>query len=210
MNRAVFLDKDGTLIEDVPYNVDPDRIRLCDGAIEGLRSLHAAGYKLIVISNQSGVARGFFPEAALVEVDRRLRELLDVPLSGFYYCPHHPNGTVTEFAIECDCRKPKAGMLLQAAQDHEIDLARSWFIGDILNDVEAGRSAGCRTILIDNGNETEWILTRSRLPDHVVANLMEAAGVIGAIDGRVGGSPPVEARDLASLRDSRDRRGINP
>lgn len=185
MNQAVFLDKDGTLIEDVPYNVNPDRIRLCAGAIEALRSLHHAGYKLIVISNQSGVARGYFPEAALVNVERRLRNLLDVPLSGFYYCPHHPDGTVVEFAIECDCRKPKAGMLLQAAKDHEIDLARSWFIGDILNDVEAGRTARCRTILIDNGNETEWILRRSRLPDHVVADLAEAARIVEAIDHSV-------------------------
>lgn len=180
--RAVFLDKDGTLIEDVPYNVDPDRIQLGNGAIEALRSLHAAGYKLIVISNQSGVARGYFAETALVNVDRRLRELLGVPLSGFYYCPHHPNGTVTEFAIECDCRKPKAGMLKRAAQDHDIDLARSWFIGDILNDVEAGRTAGCRTILIDNGNETEWILERSRLPNHIVENLTQAARIVAAID----------------------------
>ncbi|MBD2091732.1 HAD family hydrolase [Microcoleus sp. FACHB-1515] len=182
MNRAIFLDKDGTLIEDVPYNVDPDRIRLCQGAIEGLRSLHAVGYKLIVISNQSGIARGYFPARALMNVEQRLQKLLDVSLSGFYYCPHHPGGTVDEFAIECDCRKPKPGMLLQAAKDHDIDLARSWFIGDILNDVEAGRTAGCRTILIDNGNETEWILKRSRLPNHIVANLTEAARIVTAID----------------------------
>lgn len=182
MNQAVFLDKDGTLIEDVPYNVDLDRIRLCDGAIEALRSLHTAGYKLIIISNQSGVARGFFSETALMEVNRHLRELLGVPLSGFYYCPHHPHGTVAKFAIDCDCRKPKPGMLLRAARDHDIDLTRSWFIGDILNDVEAGRAANCRTILIDNGNETEWVLNRSRLPDHIVANLTEAARIVAAID----------------------------
>lgn len=183
-NPVVFLDKDGTLIEDVPYNVDPDRIRLASGAVEGLRSLHRAGYQLIVISNQAGVARGYFPETALVAVEQQLRSLLSdfgVPLAGFYYCPHHPDGTVSEYAIACDCRKPQPGLILQAAQDWVIDLSHSWFIGDILHDIEAGRAAGCRTILLDNGNETEWELSRSRLPHHVVTNLAEAAQIITAM-----------------------------
>src|SRR5690242_2761451 len=93
--EAVFLDKDGTLVEDVPYNVDPARMRLMPGALAGLRLLHTAGYEVIVISNQSGVARGLFPEAALGGVERRLRSLLvagGVPLAGFYYCPHHQTG----------------------------------------------------------------------------------------------------------------------
>lgn len=180
-SKAVFLDKDGTLIEDVPYNVDPERIQLTRGAVEGLQLLHAAGYELIVITNQSGVARGYFPESALVEVEERLRQLLaevGVPRLGFYYCPHHPDGVVQELAIACACRKPEPGLLLCAAADHDIDLAQSWFIGDILNDVEAGRSAGCRTILIDNGNETEWQLSPQRTPHYTVADLAEAAQVI--------------------------------
>jgi D,D-heptose 1,7-bisphosphate phosphatase len=182
---AVFLDKDGTLIEDVPYSVDPDRVQLCQGASEGLRSLHAAGYRLIVISNQSGVARGFFPEVGLVAIEQTLRQLLaavDVPLTGFYYCPHHPDGLIAAYAIDCTCRKPQPGLLLQAAAEHAIDLERSWFIGDILHDVEAGRRAGCRTVLIDNGNETEWLLSPQRLPHHVVSDLSAAARVIGAVD----------------------------
>src|SRR5690348_5165797 len=108
--RAVFLDKDGTLIEDVPYNVDPGRIRLMPGAAEGLFLLHTAGYQLVVVSNQSGVARGLFRERALCAVERRLRDLLsdmEVPLAGFYYCPHHPEGTVARYSIECECRKPR-------------------------------------------------------------------------------------------------------
>ena len=178
--RAVFLDKDGTLIDDVPYNVDPDRIQLAAGAAD-LRQLHQQGYLLIVASNQSGVARGYFPEAALAAVEQRSRQLLaqlQIPLTDFYYCPHHPAGTVAEYAIVCDCRKPQPGMLLQAARDHDIDLSQSWFIGDILNDVEAGRRAGCRTILIDNGNETEWIASPDRTPDRVATNLTEAAEII--------------------------------
>ena len=179
--KAVFLDKDGTLIEDVPYNVDPDRMVLTPGAALGLSMLHRAGYQLVVITNQSGVARGYFPELAIAIVESHLRALLatmGVPLAGFYYCPHHPDGTVTPYAIACNCRKPAPGLLLQAAVDLDIDLAQSWFIGDILNDVEAGRIAGCRTILLNNGNETEWIFSPQRLPHYTVSHLVEAAQVI--------------------------------
>lgn len=183
-NKAIFLDKDGTLVEDVPYNVDPDLIRLCAGAVEAVRSLFLLGYQIFVITNQSGVALGYFSESALLGVQQCLRDLLaegGVTLTGFYYCPHYPDGS--PYAIRCGCRKPQPGLILQAAADHRIDLSQSWFIGDILNDVEAGRAAGCRTVLIDNGNETEWELSCERLPHHIVANLGEAARVIEAIDG---------------------------
>lgn len=179
MVPAVFLDKDGTLIPDIPYNVEPSKITLSDSAQVALGKLRDRGFKLIVISNQSGVARGYFPESALIDVERRLQELLNpIRLDGFYYCPHHPNGKIFEYRVECECRKPKAGLLLKAAIEHRIDLAKSWMIGDILNDVEAGKTAGCRSILIDNGNETEWILNQAREPDFRVANLAEAAEII--------------------------------
>ncbi len=184
--RAIFLDKDGTLIENLPYNVDPAAIRLMPGAAEGLRMLIAAGYRVIIVSNQSGVARGYFREEALRGVEARLRDLLavyDVPLAGFYFCPHHPVGIIAEYAVQCTCRKPEPGLIFRAACEHSIDLSQSWLVGDILNDVEAGRRAGCKTILIDNGNETEWILSRERLPHHVVADLTEAARVITAVSG---------------------------
>jgi D-glycero-D-manno-heptose 1,7-bisphosphate phosphatase len=182
--KAVFLDKDGTLIEDVPYNVDLQQIRLAEGALEAVRSLHQAGYQLFIITNQSGIARGYFPESALLAVEQHLRELFQsagVPLAGFYYCPHHPDGSITHYTTHCNCRKPQPGLLHRAASNHQIDLKQSWFIGDILNDIEAGRRAGCRTILIDNGNETEWHLSPQRLPHHTVNNLPEAANVIQAI-----------------------------
>jgi histidinol-phosphate phosphatase family protein len=180
-NKCIFLDKDGTLIEDVPYNVDPERIRLAPGAEEGLRLFHAAGYRLIVITNQSRVARGLFSEWALLAVHERLVRLLEavgVPLGGSYYCPHHPDGQVPRYSIACACRKPQPGLIAAAARDHRIDLARSWFAGDILDDVEAGRRAGCRTVLIDNGNETEWKRSPLRLPHHVAADIGEAARLI--------------------------------
>lgn len=183
-NRAVFLDKDGTLIEDVPYNVDPKQIQLSEGALQGVRSLYQAGYRIFVVTNQSGVALGYCSETDLIEVRQHLQTLLltaGVPLAGFYYCPHHPDGIVLNYAVDCECRKPKPGLLVRAAVDCNINLSESWFVGDILNDVEAGRLAGCRTILIDNGNETEWELSPQRLPHHLVTNLVEAAAIIAAL-----------------------------
>lgn len=179
--RAVFLDKDGTLIEDVPYSVDPARIRLLFGVAGGLRALHTAGYRLIIVSNQSGVARGYFTEDALMPVERRMRELLaatGVVLAGFHYCPHHPEGVNPRYAVTCFCRKPNPGLLLEAAAVHGIDLPQSWLVGDILDDVEAGRRAGCKTILIDNGNETEWAFSPLRHPHAVAADIDEAARII--------------------------------
>lgn len=180
-SRAVFLDKDGTLVENVPYNVDPEKISLAPGAVEGLKILHAAGYKLIVISNQSGVARGLFKEGDLVQVEEQLKKLLKaegIPLSGFYYCPHHPDGRVRDYTVNCMCRKPRPGMLFTAAREHQINLASSWVIGDILDDVEAGRRADCSTILLDNGGETEWSMTPYRRPHYTAPDLLEAAKII--------------------------------
>jgi D-glycero-D-manno-heptose 1,7-bisphosphate phosphatase len=182
LTPAIFLDKDGTLIEDIPYNVDPAQVRFTDGAIEGLRLL-VAHYPLVIITNQSGVARGYFSEADLDRLAQHLRDQLaqfGIPLQGFYACPHHPAGHAPH-NIVCDCRKPQPGLIYQAASEHNIDLSRSWLIGDILNDVEAGRAAGCRTILIDNGNETEWQLSLQRLPHHSVQNLYQAAQIILAL-----------------------------
>lgn len=183
--QAVFLDKDGTLVENVPYNVDPDRIRLCPRAVAGLSLLHQADLPLIIISNQSGVAMGRFREEDLAAVEGRVRELLeeaDIPLTGFHYCPHHPRGSVPEYAKSCSCRKPRPGLLLRAAEEHGLDLAVSWFVGDILDDVEAGHRAGCRTVLIDHGSETEWRLTPLRLPDYLALDLFDAAHQVLAAD----------------------------
>jgi D-glycero-D-manno-heptose 1,7-bisphosphate phosphatase len=186
--RAIFLDKDGTLVRDVPYNVNPTLIELSPRAGEGLRLLQQLGFRLFVISNQDGIAKGLFTEKALEPVEARLAELLQeqqVTIDGFYFCPHHPQGVLQRYAIVCDCRKPKPGMLLRAAQQHHIELSHSWMIGDILNDIEAGNRAGCRTVLIDNGNETEWKLSAERTPNVVVPDLYVAACAIAG-QGRVG------------------------
>lgn len=183
--RAIFLDKDGTLVEDVPYNVNPALLELTWHAGQALQILQQLGYAIFVVSNQSGVAQGLFTEAELGNVRRRLGDLLaqyGVVLSGFYYCPHHPQGVIERYAIPCTCRKPMPGMLLHAASEHGVDLSASWMIGDILHDVEAGHRAGCRTVLIDNGNETEWELSPQRTPDVTAPDLHAAATMIASAD----------------------------
>ena len=164
MRPAVFLDKDGTLVVDVPYNVDPDRVALTPFARDACQALDANGYALVVVTNQSGIARGLFEPEALHAVKERLTELISVPFAGFYHCPHGPDDG-------CSCRKPGDAMLHRAAADLDLDLTGSWMVGDILNDVEAGRRAGCRTVLIDNGGETEWRDGPLRKPHVTVPDL---------------------------------------
>jgi D-glycero-D-manno-heptose 1,7-bisphosphate phosphatase len=183
VTAAVFLDKDGTLVENVPYCADPDRIRLGPGALDGLALLRRAGYELVVVSNQSGVARGLFPEAALAPLAAKLKRILldaGIPLRGFLYCPHHPDAVVERYRLRCACRKPAPGLLLRAAAMYGLELRASWMVGDILDDVEAGQRASCRTVLLDVGGETEWRPGPGRQPHHVAGDLWEAARLIAA------------------------------
>jgi histidinol-phosphate phosphatase family protein len=178
MKPAIFLDKDGTLLADLPYNVDPQRMTWATGARAAVGLLGRLGHPLIVVSNQSGVALGHFDETALRAVHDQLKVMFHregARLAGFYYCPHHPRGTRSDYAVSCLCRKPMPGMLIRAAADHGVDLKASWFVGDILDDVEAGARAGCRTVLLANGNETEWLRSPLREPDDVAADLYAAA-----------------------------------
>ncbi len=178
---AVFLDKDGTLVEDVPYNVDPALLRLTPGAGDALRLLSQHGHALVVVTNQPGLALGKFDRQswmalrhALIE---RVKQETGVTLDDVLACPHAPSARL---APDCLCRKPAPGLLRQAAARHQIDLQRSWMVGDILDDVEAGRRAGCRSLLMDVGHETEWRASPLRVPEHRVRDLHEAARWITA------------------------------
>ncbi|WP_233213990.1 D-glycero-alpha-D-manno-heptose-1,7-bisphosphate 7-phosphatase [Pollutimonas nitritireducens] len=178
MTAAIFLDKDGTLLEDVPYNVDPGKMTFAPGARSGLGRLGKLGLPIFVITNQPGIALGCFTTDDLAPMVAQLGDMFaqaGAMLSGFYYCPHHLLGTVAVHARICDCRKPAPGLLFRAATEHAINLHSSWFIGDILDDVEAGRAAGCKTVLIDNGNETKWEINDRRQPDHMAPDLDEAS-----------------------------------
>ncbi|MHB8865459.1 MAG: D-glycero-alpha-D-manno-heptose-1,7-bisphosphate 7-phosphatase [Pirellulaceae bacterium] len=193
---AVFFDKDGTLVENVPHNVDCEKIRLMKGAGAAARKLHEAGYALVVVTNQSGVALGYFGIEDVFRVERRLTELLALegaPLSGFYFCPHLPFEMATAQAPPCSCRKPWSGMLLQARRELNLDLARSWMVGDILDDVEAGHRAGCRAILFETGAETCWKSGALRVPDYSVTTLAAAARQILAV------GDAMQAPDLTPL-----------
>ncbi|MBZ5710672.1 D-glycero-alpha-D-manno-heptose-1,7-bisphosphate 7-phosphatase [Nannocystis pusilla] len=182
---AIFLDKDGTLIDDVPYNVDPARVCLTRGAREGVTALQAAGYALVVVTNQSGVARGLFGGEALLIVRARIEALLGRRLDGFYWCPHYPAGVVREYAIACGCRKPQPGLLTRAAGELGLDLARSWMVGDILSDVEAGCRAGCRTALLGQPPDP-LSLAPQYMPTLVAGDLAEAARRILGATGKSG------------------------
>jgi D-glycero-D-manno-heptose 1,7-bisphosphate phosphatase len=188
---TVFLDKDGTLIEDLPYNVDPGRIRLAPGARAGLRLLGEAGFRIVVVTNQSGVARGYFSEADLDAVARHLATELSAvgaSLHGFYFCPHLPDG-INEYAVECDCRKPEPGLIHRASRELGLSLDGSWFVGDTWMDVVAGRAAGCRTIMVGPEHRTAAELPADRRPDHAVPDLLAAARIIVEMPVPVGAVP---------------------
>jgi D-glycero-D-manno-heptose 1,7-bisphosphate phosphatase len=151
---AVFLDRDGTLIEERGYLDRLDDIALFAGAPAALTLLRDAGYALVLVTNQAGVARGFFDEAFVQAAHRRLADLLaaeGLTLDGYYYCPHHPEGVVAGYARVCQCRKPAPGMVEQAVRDLDIDVDRSFVVGDKWLDVELATNAGARGILVRTG-----------------------------------------------------------
>ena len=182
--RVLFVDKDGTLIEDLPYNVDPARVRFAPGAREAIRRLGAAGVELAIVTNQSGVARGYFGLNELERLRSHLAaeiERLGGHLAGLYVCPHLPEGVVAAYARDCACRKPLPGLLLRAADELGVDLSSSWFVGDTWMDVAAGAAAGCRTILIgpewqDRSTHPAGIVPDAAVPDLLAAVKLVLAG----------------------------------
>ncbi len=179
-NTAVFFDRDGTLIHDPGYLNHPDQVQVVEGAAEALKEFQVLGYKTVVASNQSGVARGIVTVEMLERIHDRLRELLAVrgaTLDAIYYCPYHPDGVVPEYTQDSDWQKPQPGMLLAAAQEMDLDLTRSWMIGDSDRDVEAGRRAGCKTILISSAH-SEAAHPHESKPDFLAVNLREAVNIV--------------------------------
>jgi D-glycero-D-manno-heptose 1,7-bisphosphate phosphatase len=177
-SRAVFLDRDGTLIGDPGYLGDPDGVMLLPGVTEGLRALQAAGFRLVIVTNQSGIARGKYTVADYEAVAARLEEHLEaagVRLAGSYYCPFHPEGSVAPYNQEHPDRKPADGMWRRAAADLAIDLSRSWSMGDGQRDVVAGKRAGTRAILLAGGRDKWPLPVRGPFdPDFVARDMREA------------------------------------
>jgi D-glycero-D-manno-heptose 1,7-bisphosphate phosphatase len=179
--RAVFLDRDGVVVEDVGYLRSPDQLRLLPGAAEAIRRLREAGYLAIVVTNQSGVARGYFGEEDVRRAHAALEEMLraaGTKLDAIYYCPHHPTEGEPPYRVACSCRKPEPGMLLQAAADLGIDLKASALIGDKPSDVEAAHRAGCRAALVVHVAERGSARLERVDVEYVTGSLSEAANAI--------------------------------
>ncbi len=179
---AAFLDRDGTIIDDLGYLGDPDRIQFIAGAIDAMRALRQAGYRLVLITNQAGVARGLLTEEDVRRVNGRLQELLTqagVPLDGIYYCPHHPEVGPPEYRRECGCRKPGPGMVEQAQRELGVDPTRSVIIGDHVSDAGVARNfPGMRSIMVLTGHGAGQYEKVGKgevvMPDHVARDLRSA------------------------------------
>jgi D,D-heptose 1,7-bisphosphate phosphatase len=154
VTRAVFLDRDGVLIEEAGYLDRIDRLRFFPYSVDAVRLLNRGGFAVIVATNQAGIARGFFDQAFVEETHRHISEVLKkggARIDGFYYCPHHPEGSVEGYRRTCDCRKPQPGLLKKAAADHHLDLTRSFIVGDRVHDLEAGAAVGAKGVLVRTG-----------------------------------------------------------
>lgn len=191
LSRAVLLDRDGVLNELVyhrkegtvssPYSAK--QLRVYPRAAETIKKIQELNYKAIVISNQPGVAKKQFSYAELQRMNNKIKQELrkkDVVLDGEYYCLHHPRALIKKYKANCECRKPKPGMIFQAARDHHLNLKHSFVVGDSLIDVKAGKAAGCKTVLI--GNLTDFlnrIIERERAePDYIIANMSQVADLL--------------------------------
>jgi len=195
--KAVFLDRDNTIIEDPGYINHPDQVHLLPGAAGALFDMKSMGYKLIIVSNQSGVARGIVTEEMLNKIHERLLKMLrkqGVFIDGIYYCPYLADGVIEKYRVDSDLRKPKPGMLLTAAEEMDIDLTHSWMIGDAYRDIEAGKRAGCMTILVNSQVSPAVKKHTDPEPDCKAVNIKEAANIIKMCvrDGKL----PYKAHEL--------------
>lgn len=166
-NRAAFIDRDGTMAKDAHYCSRPEDFELFPYAAKAIRLLNKCGFKVIVVTNQSGIARGYFTEETLAQIHEKMKDELakqEAHVDDIYYCPHHPDDC-------CDCRKPKPKLIVQAAKEHNIDLGHSFVVGDLQIDIDMGKLAGCRTILIG----TPPSMSEIAKPDMVISDLFKAA-----------------------------------
>jgi D-glycero-D-manno-heptose 1,7-bisphosphate phosphatase len=183
--RAVFIDRDGTISEEVGYINHASRFRLFPYSAAAIKHLNENGWLTIVTTNQAGVARGYFSEDMIQTVHARMRAELETAgarLDAIYYCAHHPSVGEPPYRVECDCRKPKPGLIARAAADFDIDLAASWVVGDRYSDVELARNAGVQSMFVMSGyGRGEWEHQRASWtmqPDQTAEDLLEAARII--------------------------------
>ena len=187
-NQAIFLDRDGTLNEEDGHITSPEKFRLYSYAAEAVRLINQSGRMAVVLTNQSGVARNFLTEATLLQIHERMEESLRLQgarIDAIYYCAHHPDYGSPPYRLDCDCRKPKPGLVERAARDFNLDLSRCYVIGDRYRDIEAGQVVGARGVMVMSGfGREEYDAGRQRWPrqpDHIAENLLEAVNWI--LDG---------------------------
>ena len=185
MNRAVFIDRDGTLSEEVGYINHPSRFRLFPYAADAIKHLNENGWLAVVTTNQAGVARGYFSEEMIATVHDAMTKVLEnhgASLDAIYYCAHHPSVGEPPYRLECDCRKPRPGLITRAAADLAINLNESWMVGDRYSDIELARNAGVKSAFVLSGyGRGEWEHQREtwmHQPDLVAENLLEAVELI--------------------------------
>ena len=178
MKKAVFLDRDGTINKEANYLSHPGQIELISGSAEGIKLLNENGFTVVVITNQSGVARGIIEEEKLPLIKDRLCCLLEekgAKIDGYYYCPHYPDGKIEKYALKCDCRKPEPGMLRQAAEDLDIELKGSYVVGDKACDLKLGKNVGAVAIMVRTGYGESEVENYEPSPDYIAENLFDAA-----------------------------------
>ena len=180
MNRAVFIDRDGTLSEEVGYINHPERFRLFPYAGKAIKRLNDNGWLAIVTTNQAGVARGYFSEEMIETVHKGMKDKLAINgarLDAIYYCAHHPSVGEPPYRFDCDCRKPKPGLITRAATDFDVDLKNSWMVGDRYSDIQMARNAGVKSAFVLSGyGRGEWEHQRqswTEQPDMVAENLLQ-------------------------------------
>ena len=183
--RAIIMDRDGTVCEEVGYVNHVDRVKLLPRSAEAIRTANEAGFQTVVVTNQAGVARGYFAESLIDEAHDRVRELLSkdgARLDGIYYCPHHPEVGQGAYRKSCSCRKPSTGMLERARDEMGIDLGASYMVGDTVKDIEAGHRAGATTVLVLTGYGKGELEYQSHAwtvhPQHVATDLLDAVSWI--------------------------------
>ncbi len=183
MASAIFLDRDGTLNEDTHNAHKVEHYRLLPGVIEGLTILQKIGFKFVVVTSQSGVGRGYFKEEDVHAFHDHLTRDLEkngIKIDAYYFCPHHPEEGIGKYKVDCDCRKPKTGMIDMAVKDFGIDAKASYMIGDTDRDIEMGKKAGCTTILVKTGTHKNLLTTQ---PDYIAQDLRDAASWIAEKEG---------------------------
>ncbi|MHB2036716.1 MAG: D-glycero-alpha-D-manno-heptose-1,7-bisphosphate 7-phosphatase [Nitrososphaerales archaeon] len=189
-NRAVLLDRDGVLNQLVYYKdghvgspISAKQLVVYFRAAESIKKIHNMGYKAIVISNQPGVAKKQFSYAELQRMNNKIKRALakgGAVLDGEYYCLHHPQALIRKYRVDCDCRKPKPGLILRAAREYDLDLKKSFFVGDALTDVQAGKAAGCKTVLIGQMTDmlNRMMKKQNAVPDFMIGSLIEIGDIL--------------------------------